>query len=489
VSDATSTEGIESQPIPEGMRYEHGQVVPHLTVAERVARGRAARRETPRSSHGELTLSSTRADPVDLLELQARTRVPELVPLRYGRMLMSPFTFFRGAALIMAADLAGSPRSGISTQVCGDAHLMNFGVYATPERRMEFGINDFDETHPGPWEWDVKRLAASFAIAGRDNGYSQKERQQVVRATVEGYRTSMQRLAALSNLEVWYARTDVEASIRELQASLSPAAARRAKANLAKARTRDHLQAFAKLTQVVDGSLRIVSDPPLVQPVHEVFTGLERDHLLESLRGVLRSYRRTLQSDRRHLLEEYRLVDVARKVVGVGSVGTRAWIFLLLGRDDRDPLFLQAKEAQPSVLAEFVGHPQRRTEGERVVHGQHLMQASSDIFLGWDRLVGVDGVTRDYYVRQLRDWKGAALVEAMSPSTMALYGELCATSLARAHARSGDRIAIASYLGGSDGFARALATFAELYADQNERDYEALVRAERDGRIVTQRGI
>jgi uncharacterized protein (DUF2252 family) len=479
----------ESQPVPVGTRHEHGKVVPHLTVAERVARGKAARREVPRSSHAGFTPGANRPDPVALLEQQAVTRVPELVPIRYGRMLVSPFTFYRGAALIMASDLAGTPRSGITTQVCGDAHLMNFGAFASPERRLEFGINDFDETCPGPWEWDVKRLAASFAIAGRDRGFSTKDRTRVLLALLGEYRSTMHRFAAMTNLAVWYSHMDVEAGIKEFQTSVGAGARRRAEANVAKARTRDSLHAFDKLTHVVDGQRRIISDPPLVQPIDELYQGMERDQILEFVRGVIRSYRRTLPSDRRHLLEDFRLVDVARKVVGVGSVGTRAWIVLMLGRDDTDPLFLQAKEAGSSVLEEFLGRSDRRSHGQRVVHGQHLMQASSDIFLGWDHAQGADGVERDFYVRQLRDWKGAALVDSMAPTTMAIYARLCARALVRAHARSGDRIAIASYLGSSDAFDRALVEFSEAYADQNERDYDALVQAEKSGRITAEHGL
>jgi uncharacterized protein (DUF2252 family) len=471
------------------MRYEHGKVVPHLTVEERVARGKAARREVPRSSHAGFTPGPYRPDPVTMLEQQAVTRVPELVPIRYGRMLVSAFTFYRGAALIMASDLAGTPRSGITTQVCGDAHLMNFGAFASAERRLEFGINDFDETCPGPWEWDVKRLAASFAIAGRDNGFSTKERAKVLLALLSEYRTGMHEFAAMTNLAVWYSHIDVEAGIKELRSQVDPAARKRAEANVAKARTRDSLQAFDKLTHVVDGQRRIISDPPLVQPIEELYEGMERDQILELVRAVIRSYRATLQSDRRHLLEEFQLTDMARKVVGVGSVGTRTWIVLLVGRDGTDPLFLQAKEAEASVLEEFVGRSDQRSHGERVVHGQHLMQASSDIFLGWDHAKGGDGVDRDFYVRQLRDWKGAALVETMNPATMATYTRLCARALVRAHARSGDRIAIASYLGSSDAFDQALVEFSEAYADQNERDYDALVQADKDGRITAQRGI
>jgi uncharacterized protein (DUF2252 family) len=486
---ATVVQDEDAPAVPTGMRLEHGKVVPHLAVDERAARGKAARREVSRSSHAGFTPGAHRTDPVEMLEQQAVTRVPELVPIRYGRMLVSPFTFYRGAALIMAADLAGTPRSGITTQVCGDAHLMNFGAFASPERRLVFDINDFDETFAGPWEWDVKRLAASVAIAGRDRGFDRKQRSTVVRSLVAQYRTSMQQFAGMRNLDVWYWHLDVEAAFHEMANELSAAARKRAEANIAKARTRDSLQAFEKLTRIVDGQRRIVGDPPLITPIEGVFHGVERDNIFEQLRGIVRRYRKTLQSDRRQLLEEFQVIDAARKVVGVGSVGTRAWIVLLLGRDEADPLFLQAKEAEASVLEEYVGVHGKGNHGERVVHGQHLMQAASDIFLGWDRTTGADGATRDFYVRQLRDWKGSAVVEAMSPRTLTVYGGLCAMTLARAHARSGDRIAIASYLGNSDVFDVAIAEFAEDYADQNERDYDALVEAERSGRITVQRGL
>ena len=479
----------ETEPLPAGQRYEHGEVVPHLSVEERVARGKAARREVPRESHADFSPGAFRRDPVALLQRQATTRVPELVPIRYGRMLVSPFTFYRGAALVMAADLAGGPRSGITTQLCGDAHLMNFGAFGSPERRLVFGINDFDETLPGPWEWDLKRLAASFAIAGRDNGYSTKERKTVLLAAVGAYRKAMREFAGMKNLAVWYAHLDIEQAFAELQSQLDRATRKRAQANIAKARTRDSMQAFGKLTHVVDGERRILSDPPLIQPVEELVEGDELDQVMEWIRGVLRGYRRTLQSDRRELLEGFRFAGMARKVVGVGSVGTRAWIVLLLGRDEDDPLFLQAKEAEASVLEEFLAPSRHAPAGARVVHGQHLMQETSDIFLGYQRVEAPDGVERDFYVRQLRDWKGAALVETMTPATMVVYARLCAWTLARAHARSGDRVAIASYLGGGDAFDRAIAHFSELYADQNERDYDALLQAETDGRLTARRGL
>ncbi len=465
------------------------RVVPHLSVAERMARGKAARQEVPRSSHASLAYAPGRPDPVELLEGQAAARVAELVPIRYGRMLVSPFTFYRGAALIMASDLAGTARSGLNVQLCGDAHLMNFGAFGSPERRMVFDINDFDETAPGPFEWDVKRLGASFAIAGRDIGFDEAGRRRVLLAVAAEYRTSMARYAGMNNLDVWYSTIDVEAWINQQGKKISAKSRKRAQANAAKARTRDSHQAYAKLTHLVDGAPRIISDPPLIQPIGELFGAHEVDAVREGIHEIYTRYRRTLQNDRRHLLEQFRIIDVARKVVGVGSVGTRAWIILLLGRTDDDPLFLQVKEAMPSVLESFVGPKRRISNGERVVNGQHLMQASSDIFLGWDSPVGFDGVKRDYYFRQLRDWKGSAAVETMDPANLEAYAHLCGQTLARAHARSGDRVAIASYLGTGATFDNAIADFSESYADQNEQDYQALVTAEADGRITAQRGL
>ncbi|MET7603530.1 DUF2252 domain-containing protein [Streptomyces avermitilis] len=458
----------------------------HRTPQERAALGKAARSSVPRSSHAEFAPTQKRPDPVDVIDAQSATRVPELVPIRYGRMTESPFRFFRGAAAVMAGDLADTPRSGLRAQVCGDAHLLNFRLLASPERRVMFDINDFDETLPGPWEWDVKRLSTSFVIAGRANGFSAKERAAIVRSTVRSYREWMRRFAGMGNLTVWYAQFD-EAWVRDhfideastgIRDSWSQAAA--------KARTRDSLQAFDKLTHVVDGKVRIAADPPLITPLQDLLPEVERGALEKELRRLIERYGRTLQSDRRFLLEQYRVADMARKVVGVGSVGTRCWIVLLLGRDDRDPLLLQAKEAGESVLAPFAGASGHRTQGERVVCGQRLMQATSDIFLGWERVDGVDGRRRDFYVRQLRDWKGIAEPEAMVPAGMRTFGELCGATLARAHARSGDRIAIAAYLGGGDVFDRALVTFAERYADQNEKDHQALVDAVRTGRVAAE---
>jgi uncharacterized protein (DUF2252 family) len=484
------TTTAHTKPAPRtGAARSKRTVVPHLTVAERVARGKAARREVPRTMHAEVNIGVARPDPIALLEQQAESRVPELVPIRYGRMLVSPFTFYRGAALIMASDLSGGARSGLNVQLCGDAHLMNFGVFNTPERRLVFDINDFDETAPGPFEWDVKRLAASFAIAGRDNGFSTKERRRALLSVVASYRTAMAEFAGMTNLAVWYTALDVAEFVERSGKLASAKVRKRAAANIDKARTRDSLHAFEKLTHVVDGQRRIISDPPLIEPIEELFVGQTRDELESTLHELVARYRQTLQSDRRHLLEEFRIAHMARKVVGVGSVGTRAWIILLLGRDDSDPLFLQAKEAQPSVLESFTGASRFRSKGQRIVAGQHLMQAASDIFLGYESVEGVDGVTRDFYIRQLRDGKGSASVELMDPPTLALYGTLCGRALARAHARSGDRIAIAAYLGNSDTFDQAIADFSETYADQTERDYDALVAAEADGRVKTLRGL
>ena len=464
--------------------------VPHLSVAERVARGKAARTEVPRSSHAVFEPSSTRADPVELLERQAKTRVPELVPIRYGRMLVSPFTFYRGAAMIMANDLAATPRSGLTVQCCGDAHLSNFGVFASPERRLVFDVNDFDETLPGPWEWDVKRLAASMLIAARDNGFRAKEQEQIVLDTVARYRTAMAEFAGMKNLEVWYSHLDIESALQEYGAQFKPKAVKRTEKQLAKARTKDSMTAFSKLTEVVDGKPRIVDQSPLIVPARQLATGAEFERLFGTLQGVLRGYRETLAFDRRVLLEEFELVDVAHKVVGVGSVGTRAWIGLYLGRDGEDPLFLQVKEADTSVLEEFLGPSEFSNHGQRVVVGQRLMQATSDIFLGWlhvDR--GLDGKPRDFYGRQLKDWKGSAEIEQMVPKAMATYGKLCGWTLARAHARSGDRIAIAAYLGNGDSFDRAILDFSMAYADQNELDYLALAAAVKSGRIIAQTGL
>ena len=467
-----------------------GRAVPHFTAAERAARGRAAREECPRSSHRDFELSPGR-DPVAILEAQASSRVPELVPLRYGRMLVSPFTFYRGAAAVMAHDLAPTPRAGLQAQLCGDAHLSNVGGYASPERSLVFDLNDFDETLPGPFEWDVKRLAASFEIAGRDRNFTKDERMKAVLSSARSYRDWMRKLADERNLAVWYARLDVETIERNLREQQAHRQAEAVAKGAAKARTKDSLKAFAKLTHLVDGEPRIVSDPPLIVPAADLANdaGIRFEYLESLIHGLFREYRRTLQHDRRHLLEEYRMVDLARKVVGVGSVGTRCWILLLLGRDSDDPLFLQIKEAQASVLEPYLGKSAYKNHGQRVVVGQRLMQTTSDIFLGWLRSKEtLDGAERDFFVRQLWDWKTSVDLDTILPQGLEVYGQVCGFLLARAHARSGDRIAIASYLGKGDAFDRALADFAVAYADQNERDHAELRKAADEGRISVQEG-
>ena len=449
--------------------------------ADRVARGKDARAVAPLDSHAEFSPGPGR-DPVGLLLGQAESRVPELVPVRHGRMLVSPFTFYRGAALPMAADLATTPTSGLRVQLCGDAHLSNFGAFASPERRLVFDVNDFDETLPGPFEWDVKRLAASLVVAGRDNGFGGKACRKIVLAGIERYRKAMQEFSEQFFLEVWYARLDVDDAISEFQARLKASKVKATEKMVAQAHTHDSMQALGKLTTLVGGQRRIISDPPLIEPIEEVFADEQASAIHQLVHGVLGKYQRTLQSDRKYLLQHFTLVQVARKVVGVGSVGTRCWIALNGAGDRTEPLFLQVKEAQTSALANYCGRSQYRNQGERVVAGQHLMQAESDIFLGWTRAADPDGVDRDYYVRQLKDWKFSAPIEQMAPSDLATYAGLCGWTLARAHARSGDRIALAAYLGGSSKFDQAIADFAEKYADQNDRDYAALQAAVKDGR-------
>jgi uncharacterized protein (DUF2252 family) len=431
-----------------------------------------------------------RADPVALLERQGATRVPDLVPVRYGRMLVSPFTFFRGAALPMASDLARTPVSGLMVQACGDAHLSNFGIFGSPERRLMFDINDFDETLPGPWEWDVKRLAASLEVAGRENGLTRKQRRAVVLATAGRYREAMREFAAFSNMRVFYARVDVEQVRAELASRLTARQRKVWDAGQAKARTADSMRDLKKLTRMVDGQRRIVADPPLIVPLEDMLTDTDPEQVQAQIRGLVTGYRRTLEPDRRLLLDQYELTDIAHKVVGVGSVGTRCWIVLMLGRDHRDPLFLQVKEAQRSVLAPFAGASKIANEGQRVVTGQRIMQAAGDAFLGWNGTKsGMDGESRNFYVRQLRDWKYSIDVAELASAGLRQYGELCGWTLARAHARSGDRVAIAAYLGSSDVFDRAVTEFASSYADQNERDHQALADAAASGRITAVRDV
>ena len=468
-------------------QHDHAPTKPSLvdtaSPEERAAAGKAARERVPRSSHGDWEPPARRRDPVKVLEDQAKSRVPELVPIRYGRMLVSPFTFFRGAAAIMAMDLAETPDSGLRVQACGDAHLSNFGVFAAPDRREVLDVNDFDETLPGPWEWDVKRLAASFAIAGRDRGFTPKETRAAVLRTVCSYREAMREFAAMRNLDVWYARLDVDSLLAEL-AKVAPAKAmKEARKDVKKAGKKNSLRAFDRLVRVVDGEPRIISDPPLLVPARELVSEDQAQELEGRMLELLGRYRERLRGDRRRLLDSYRFVEMARKVVGVGSVGTRAWVVLMMGRDGQDPLFLQAKEAEASVLEPYVGESEFENHGERVVEGQWLMQASSDILLGWLPAPGFDGGKRDFYVRQLWDGKRSVEIETLPPEGLAIYGRVCGWTLARAHARSGDRIAIGSYLGKGKTFDRAIAEFSERYADQNELDYGMLADAAKSGRI------
>jgi uncharacterized protein (DUF2252 family) len=444
----------------------------------------------PRESHALIGPGQGRPDPVGLLESQAAARVPSLVPIRYGRMLASPFSFYRGAALVMANDLAATPASGFTVQACGDAHLSNFGLFASPERRLVFDINDFDETLPAPWEWDVKRLAASLEVAARDNGFGRKRRREIVTTMVASYRTSMREFAGQGNLDVWYTQEDLDQVRSRFEGRLAERGRKRVTKNVAKAPHRNNLQELTKLCASTDGRPRILADPPLIVPLTDLVADqVETGEVAAAMSVLISRYRQTLQDDRRLLIRQYQFADMARKVVGVGSVGTRCWVILLLGRDDRDPLFLQVKEAQPSVLSEFAGASEYDNQGQRVVAGQRLMQAASDIFLGWQRLSGLDNQPRDFYVRSMRDWKTSIDITAMIPRGMQAYGELCGWTLARAHARSGDRIAIASYLGGKPVFDQAVADFAAAYADQNEDDYQLLAAAEQSGQIKAIRDV
>jgi uncharacterized protein (DUF2252 family) len=472
----------------EGTVRERARTGERPTRADRAAQGKDARSLAPLESHAEFAPDKSR-DPVGLLLEQAKSRVPELVPVRHGRMLVSPFTYYRGAALPMAADLATTPASGLQVQLCGDAHLSNFGAFASPSRRLVFDVNDFDETLPGPFEWDVKRLAASLAVAGRDNGFSAKDRRRIVLAAAESYRTAMRAFAGQHFMDVWYAHLDVDDAISQFRSQLKAKRVKATEKMVARARTQDSMRAQAKLTTEVGGQRRIVSDPPLIEPVEEVFPDIQADQIYQLIGEVLGKYQRTLQSDRSHLLEYFTLIQLARKVVGVGSVGTRAWIVLMEGIDGTEPLILQAKEAQPSVLAAYCGRSKYGNQGERVVAGQHLMQAESDIFLGWTRVTAPEGVGRDFYIRQLKDWKLSAPIEQMVPAGMTAYARMCGWTLARAHARSGDRVALAGYLGGSDKFDQAIAAFAETYADQNERDHAALQAAVKEGRAEATMGL
>jgi uncharacterized protein (DUF2252 family) len=486
------------------------QVIAHPSIDERRAAGKQTRERTPPSSHAGWRPAADRLDPVALLEAQNLTREPDLVPVRHGRMMVSPFTFYRGAAKIMAADLKDTPVAGLDAQLCGDAHLSNFGVFASPERRLLFDLNDFDETLPGPFEYDVKRMAASFMIAARNNAFSKGDARAATQASVTAYREAMAAFAQMPTMDIWYAHLDEDelmGAIRSTvaqtkkpakgakkgkkdkeQQKLAQLAQKRAEKTAAKAHTRDSLQALSKLGELVDGTYRIVSQPPVIVPARDLAAtyGLSPDEVMPAIHDQFRAYRATLQDDRRHLLERFEIVDAARKVVGVGSVGTRAFIVLLQGRDAQDPLFLQIKEATASVLEAYLPKSRYEQHGERVVQGQRMMQAASDIYLGWTK--GRD-VTRDFYWRQLRDMKGSALVELMTPLGLTFYARICGRTLARAHARSGDPVAIATYLGAGDAFDKSITDFCERYADQNEKDYQEFVTAVRSGRLEAVEGV
>jgi uncharacterized protein (DUF2252 family) len=478
-AEATPAEGKK----PKAKKVEHPSVV------ARIERGKAARAAAPRESHAGFRVASDRLDPIVILEKQAQTRTPKLVPIRYGRMAASPFAFYRGAAAVMAADLANTPDSGLHVQACGDAHLVNFGVYSSPERSLVFDINDFDETTRGPWEWDVKRLAASFAVAARSRGFDRATRDGIIRSVGRSYREAMATFAEQGNLEVWYAKLDMDELIARFGAQADAQTRKRVRKGRDKALSRDSEQAFGKLTEIVDGEARFISQPPLLVPLYELLPGENAQEVEAGLHNMLREYRDTLPDDRRILLEQYELVDIAHKVVGVGSVGTRCWVLLMIGRDLGDPLLLQVKQAEESVLEPYVGRSEFDNAGERAVVGQKLMQAVSDIFLGWNRMVDLQGVSRDYYFRQLRDGKGSANVDVMTSQTMDVYAQMCGWTLARAHARSGDRVALAAYLGTSAAFDKAIVAFSEDYADQNDLDHSELVRAIDDGRIEAREGI
>ncbi len=481
----------KKQPRPPDEKPSRGPAAYHRSVAERSARGKQARARVLRSAHASWVAPNNRPDPIDLLEAQAATRIPELVAIRYGRMLLSPFAFYRGAAAIMACDLAGLPHSGLFVQLCGDAHLANFGGFASPERDIVFDINDFDETLPGPWEWDVKRLVASIEIVGRERKYSNRQRRAIILATIGEYRRAMREFAHQGNLDVWYALLDAERIRGRWGVTAKQKDLNKIEGEFSHAYGRDNWRAFEKLTHRVGDQLRIVSHPPLVIPIEELYPHqAEQQQADQIYRNFIVAYRQTLPDERRQLLEQFTYTHLARKVVGVGSVGTRTWIALLLGKDDGDPLFLQIKEAQASVLETYLGKSKFADSGKRVVEGQRLMQASTDIFLGWEQVRdSMDDQSRDYYVRQLWDWKLSIDLELMPAGELAIYSEMCGWTLAHAHARSGDRIAIASYLGKSDEFEQAMVEFASAYADQNQQDYQALVGAVKSGRIKAQTGV
>jgi uncharacterized protein (DUF2252 family) len=462
------------------------KTVEHPSKEERAARGKAARAVVPREQQAAWSPGQRTLEPLDLLAEQARTRIPDLVPIRHARMAASPFAYYRGAALPMAADLATAAHSGLMVQLCGDAHLSNFGGFASPERDLVFDVNDFDETLPGPFEWDLKRLAASLEVAARGRNFDSRTARNITLGGIRAYQQAIQEFAGMSHLDVWYARLDVNGVIQRWGAGADPKRVKEFQRNVAKASTKDQIKARAKLTRSDADGLHFISDPPLLVPVAELYSAPEDVHdLEEAVHETIRSYRRTLQGDRRRLLESYRFVDLARKVVGVGSVGTRAWVALFVGTTSDDTLIMQVKEAEASVLERFVGRSTYNNQGQRVVEGQRLMQASSDILLGWQRVnQGVDGRPHDYYVRQLWDSKMSANIDTLTPEVLGIYAQLCGWTLARGHSRSGDRIAISSYMGGGDAFPQALARFATAYADQNEIDHQALVKAIANGTVA-----
>lgn len=469
-------------------------IAAHLNLEERVEIGKAARKMVGRRELDNFEPRDDARDPVKLLAEQDVTRVQSLLPIKYGRMLTSPFAFYRGAAALMADDLAAGKHTSLYAQLCGDAHLSNFGMFASPERNLVFDLNDFDETLPGPWEWDLKRLVASLVVAMRSIGGNDEQGREAARSCVEAYRRHMATLSEMRNLDVWYERIDVS-KIEELLRERNDAEALRVLEKTAeKAYTKDSIREFDKLTEIVDGRRRIKSDPPVIVPVEDALKeyGIavgSPEEIAERLNTIMFEYRTSLATDRRHLIEQYDVVHMARKVVGVGSVGTRVWIILMMGRDDADPLFMQVKEAGPSVLEKYLGESEFASHGERVVAGQRLMQAATDALLGWESAHGMDGKPRDFYVRQLKDWKGSLKIEKTTPATLSRYGDACGTALSRAHARSGDRVAISAYLGKSQHTADALAEFAVSYADQNERDYARMKEAVASGQIEVIEGV
>ena len=486
--------------------------IAYLSIDERRAHGEQARRRTPPSAHSGWKPAPGRPDPVTLLEQQDATRMPGLVPVRHGRMMVSPFTFYRGAAAIMTADLKNTPVAGLEAQLCGDAHLSNFGAFASPERRLLFDLNDFDETLPGPFEYDVKRMAASFTIAGRNNGFSKADTREATLASVTSYRQAMASFAQMRTMDIWYAHMDEDQVVKAARGALAgfekeataakkgarkqakkrakqaKKAARGAEKARVKAHTRDSLQALSKLGELFDGKYRIVSQPPIVIPARDLapMSGVSPGDLDQVVRQQFQAYRATLREDLRRVLDHFQIVDMAHKVVGVGSVGSQAFIVLLQGRDANDPLFLQVKQATASVLEGHLPKSRFRQHGQRVVQGQRMMQAASDIYLGWTR---DPEDNRHYYWRQLRDMKASAEVESMTPLALTFYAWTCGWTLARAHARSGDPVAMAAFLGEGGEFDRSIADFSQRYADQNERDYQAFVNAIRAGRLEALEGV